>query len=164
MSGRRASWWFDSADIADPRRWAAPAGHGVFDGIQLDYLDADDEDDRTILVEAEHPEMARALARGRKEMTIHGEVVNPRLHLALHRVVGNRLYEQAPTDATWPTAQRLSNLGYERHVVLHMLMSVLSDELYAALRSEPLPAEEELRQRLDHLPESWPPPVRARAH
>ena len=59
--------------------------------------------------------------------------MNPRQHIAPHEIVAERLWADDPPEA-WPTAQRMSALGHDRHRVLHMLMSVLSDELYQAMQ------------------------------
>ena len=44
------------------RTFACPAASGVVDGVDLALLDRDDEDQRRILIEAEHPELKEALA------------------------------------------------------------------------------------------------------
>lgn len=63
-----------------------PAGHGECNDPQLDYLDLDDEDERQFLIEAEHPEMAKAADAGRETMLIRGQDMSPGAHLAIHRV------------------------------------------------------------------------------
>lgn len=156
-------YWFDPPDPTDRRRWAAPAGHGRYGDIELDYLDLDSEDDRVFLIEAEHPAMARALERGKHQITENGQTVNPQLHLTMHQIVVNRLWDDQPPE-TWTTASRLAALGYSRHVTLHMIMSVVSDEIYAAMTGQPVPSAGEIRARLDALPAGWPPPDQAHAH
>ena len=100
-----------------------PPQSGEFDGIELSLLDPDDENDRTILVLAEHPELRSAIESGRDKIHHHGRVVNPQLHLAMHEIVASQLLANEPPQM-WHTAQRLINAGYERHEVLHMLAYV----------------------------------------
>jgi uncharacterized protein DUF1841 len=108
----------------DERRlFAVPALSGQFDGIELSFLDPDDEHDRTILVLAEHPELRSAIESGRDKIHHHGRVVNPQLHLAMHEIVANQLLANEPPEM-WDTAKRLTGAGYERHEVLHMLASI----------------------------------------
>ena len=99
---------------------------GTVDHIDLTLLDRIDPDERRLLIEADHPMLPQALQDGRDEIVLDGQVVNPDLHIAPHEIVAERLWVDDPSD-TWPTAQRLSELGYDRHEVLHMLMSVVSD-------------------------------------
>ena len=159
----RPKHWFDPPDATDRRRWAVPAGHGRFRGVDLDLLDLDDEAERALLIDAEHPEFARAVDRGQHQVTQRGQTVDPGLHLAIHRVAQTRLWDDVPAS-TWQTAQRLTRLGYDRHVVLHMIMSVISDETYAALTGGPALTQAEVEARLDALPSGWPPPEDAVAH
>src|SRR5262249_37348639 len=49
--------WFDEPLHGDRRSWAVPPGHGTYRGLDLERLDPDDEDERTFLLEAQHPEM-----------------------------------------------------------------------------------------------------------
>jgi len=157
------SYWFDPPDPADRQQWAAPVGHGRFGDIELDYLDLDEEDDRVFLIEAEHPNMAKAVEQGQHEITENGQTVNPQLHLTINQIVQNRLWDDQPPE-TWTTAQRLAQRGYERHVVFHMIMSVIGEEIFAAMTGKPAPTVEELSERLEALPEGWPPPDQVRAH
>ena len=157
------SYWFDPPDPTDRRRWAAPPGHGRFGDLELDYLELDEEDDRVVLIEAEHPNLTGALEQGRHEITENGQTVNPQLHLTIHQIVQNRLWDDQPPD-TWTTAQRLTQLGYDRHVVFHMIMSVIGEEIFAAMTGRPTPTDEDVSRRLDALPEGWPPPDQVRAH
>ena len=65
-------------------------------------------------------------------MIVEGRPINPRLHIAMHEIVANQLWEDDPPE-TWATAQRLTALGYERHEVLHMLGSVVAREVWQVL-------------------------------
>jgi len=138
----------------DARRdFAAPRLTGEHAGLVLDHLDPLDEDDRRVLIEAEHPEWRAALDADLEVVDDAGREVNPRLHITLHEVVANQLLADDP-PGTWRTAQRLTGLGYERHEVLHMLASVVTEGLHAAMTGTPLdPAESQ--RRLAALPDSW---------
>lgn len=129
---------------------------GTVDDIDLALLDPSDRDERRILVEAEHPMLRQALQDGLDEIALDGQVVNPSLHVALHEIVAERLWAGEPPEI-WSTAQRLSALGYERHEVLHMLMSVLTEELLQAMQTpEATPqALDQTRAALAALPGIW---------
>lgn len=133
------------------RLFAVAPQSGEFDGIELSLLDADDEDDRTILILAEHPEFHAAIDNGRDQVHHRGRVVNPQLHLAMHQIVANQLLGNEPPQ-TWETAKRLLDAGYERHEVLHMLASVVSDDVYSALNDDKPPDPARTRAALAALP------------
>jgi Domain of unknown function (DUF1841) len=136
------------------RRFAVPAATGEFDEIDLAYLDPADEDERRILILAEHPELYDAIEAGLDEIHQHGTTINPTLHIAMHEIVANQLWDDDPPEV-WHTAQRLLNAGYERHEVLHMLASVNSDAVYDALHDEKPADLDAMRAALAALPESW---------
>lgn len=129
---------------------------GTVDGIDLALLDPADPDERRLLIEAEHPMLRQALHDDLDEVVLDGQLMNPRLHIALHEIVAERLWTDDPPEA-WPTAQRLSALGYDRHEVLHMLMSVLSGELYQAMQGPASGPQdpEQTAVALAALPDSW---------
>ena len=91
---------------------------------------------------------------------LDGVEMSPTLHIAMHDIVANRTLDDNE-DLWWETAQRLGSLGYDRHEVLHMLCSAVSDEVYAAMHGE-TPAVTATAEALAALPESWeamrPPP------
>lgn len=89
---------------------------GTVDRIDLALPDAADPDERLLLLEAEHPRLRRALRDDMDEIVLDGQLMKPRLHLALHEVVAERLRADDPPEV-WATAQRLSALGYDRHEV-----------------------------------------------
>jgi hypothetical protein len=128
------------------RAFAVPPGKGRHRGIDLALLDPSDPDDRSILVEAEHPEFARALDRG-DEVRMNGQRVNPRLHLALHEIIATQLWDGQPPE-TWAAAQRLIDQGLGRHDVMHRLMRAVSDIVYAALKDPLEDRSDRLRQAL----------------
>lgn len=120
----------------------------------LPWADPSLEDDRRALLEQEHPELSEALGRDNHEVVVGGRVVNAALHLAIHQVVANQLWDNDPPQV-WQTAQRLTALGYSRNDVLHMLMTVVSDDVYAALQAGPGLEAGKLIAKLDALPHSW---------
>jgi hypothetical protein len=139
----------------DERRlFAVPALSGQFDGIELGLLDPDDEHDRTILVLAEHPELRSAIESGRDTIHHHGRVVDPQLHLAMHEIVANQLLADEPPEM-WDTAKRLTNAGYERHEVLHMLASAVTADVYSALHDKQSHDPARTRAALAALPGLW---------
>ena len=141
-------------ESVDRRRFAVQASDGEVDGIELTYLDPDDPDDRHLLILAEHPELAEAMEDGIEEVEIEGQVVSPSMHITLHEMVANQLWDDDPPE-TWSTAERLVGLGYERHEVLHMLASVASDSIWRAMHEqEPFDLERFVGE-LNELPGSW---------
>ncbi len=138
-----------SDDQAARRAWAMPPARGELNGIDLSRLDPGDPDERAVLIDGEHPQFARALKRN-TDVEVNGEAVDPRLHLALHEIVANQLWDGQPPE-TWAAARRLIGHGFERHDVLHMLMRAVSDIVYAALEDPLTDRSEELRAALDAL-------------
>ncbi len=123
-------------------------------GIDLSVLDPADEDDRRLLIEAEHRELWDALERGADEITLHGEVINPQLHVAMHEIVANQLWNDDPPEV-WQTARRLVTAGYERHEILHMLASAVSGEVWHTLHEGQPHDRGRYLKALDTLPGSW---------
>jgi hypothetical protein len=142
--------------VSDDERqaFAVPFAEGEYDDIELSLLDRDVEDDRRLLIQAEHPEFHQALADGQREVHVGGVTVNPVLHIAMHEIVANQLWANDPPEM-WETAVRLLAAGYERHEVLHMLASVVSDEVFEALRNQTPHEIERVRAALADLPDSW---------
>jgi len=136
------------------RAFAVPPARGVFGEIDLALLDPADRDERRILIEAEHPEFADALDRDEEFVIIDGEEVDPRLHLTLHEIIVEQLWEDDPPEA-WRTAQRLTAAGYERHEILHMLGSALVPQLWRAMAKGEASDREEYLSALSRLPRSW---------
>ena len=134
----------------DRRSFAVPRATGDFDGIDLAFLDPNDEDDRRMLILAEHTELHRAIESGLTEIHVKGRTINPALHLAMHEIVANQLWADDPPEV-WHTAQRLIEAGYERHEVLHMLASVVSDDVYQILHDQQSPDPDKTRAALAHL-------------
>lgn len=123
-------------------------------GIELSDLDPADEDDRHFLILGEHPELVPAIERDEDEVEVEGLRFNPRMHLAVHEVIANQLWDDDPPEV-WATARRLVGLGYGRHEILHMLGSVVTTELWGSLRHGRPHDPAHYRTALDGLPESW---------
>jgi hypothetical protein len=130
LTGVEADTVEDLQEVLDRRRFAMP-----YFGTQIgdeDYprLNPADPDERSLLVEGEHPEWHDVL----RDPSFDGEVdgVSPRLHLAMHEIVTNQLWDDDPPEA-WQAARRLLAAGAERHDVLHQLGGVAMQHLYAAL-------------------------------
>lgn len=124
---------------------------GVLEDIDVSLLNADDEDDRRLLIASEHPRFWQAIEEGDPEVEIGGEPVNGELHLAMHEIVANRVLADTPPEF-WKTAQRLTRQGYRRHDVLHMLGTVVSEEVHDALKTGRTRSDEEIRAALWRLP------------
>jgi hypothetical protein len=127
--------------------------HGEWDGIDLDLLDPASEDERSILIRAAHPEYAEAIAEaGLGEVEVEG--TNPRLHLAIHEVIATQLYNDDPPEV-WPTAQRLSAMGYDWHDIHHALMHAITGQIYRTLNEEEEYDPRAYAAALEALPEAW---------
>ena len=156
-AGPEDDYWFEDPAAGERRAWAMPAGHGSFQGLDLELLDPADEDQLMLLMEAHHPEMADALRAGEEIVGDDFEPINPRLHIAMHQIVANQLLADDPPE-TWPTVQRLAHLGYDWHNIMHMIAAVVSDDIHAAMTERlPFDAADHAR-RLGELPGDWPPP------
>ncbi len=135
-------------------RFAVPPATGEYLEIDLALLDPADPDERHILIEAEHPELHAALESGRHEIHLRGETINPALHIAMHEVVANQLWDDNPPEV-WRTAKRLLAAGYERHEILHMLASVVANDVFDTLKTDTPPDRQKTQAALDALPDSW---------
>jgi hypothetical protein len=88
------------------------------------------------------------------EVGIGGKPVSPRLHLSMHKIVANQLWDDEPPQ-TRQTARRLLALGHERHDVPHMPGSVVAGEVWR-VRREDIPFNRaRFAEALDALPSSW---------
>jgi hypothetical protein len=155
-AGQVTDCWFDEPLPGDRRSWAVPSGHGIYQGLDLELLNPDDEDERGFLIGARHPELADALRSG-EEVIAGGEPFSPRLHVTLHQVVASQLLAGDPPE-TWQAVQRLAGLGYDWHNVMHMIAAAVSDDLHHMM-SERRPFDlGSYARRLSQLPGDWPPP------
>jgi Domain of unknown function (DUF1841) len=151
-----ADCWFDEPEPGDRRSWTVPRAHGCYQGLDLELLDPGDEDERALLIEALHPEFTDAL-QGEDDVIVDGQTVNPRLHVAMHQVVANQLLADDPPQ-TWQTVQRLAGLGYDWHNIMHMIASLITEDVYWALQEHRQPDPAGYARRLRGLPGDWPPP------
>jgi hypothetical protein len=135
----------DLALLADPaarrellarRRFAVPTIVTSIDGGDPVEVDPADEDQRELLILAEHPEYHDVLADPVSDELVEG--VNPRLHVALHQILANQLWDDTPPEV-WHAARRLLGQGHDRHAILHALAYELSQELYPVLTGQHAP-------------------------
>jgi Domain of unknown function (DUF1841) len=152
--------WFDEPEPGDRRSWAVPAAHGIYQELDLQLLDPGDENERALLIEALHPEFADAL-QGDGDVIIDGEPVNPRLHVAMHQVVANQLLADDPRQ-TWQTVQRLAGSGYDWHTIMHMIASLVAEDVSGVLQEQRKPDPAAYARRLNEVPGDWPPTETAR--
>ncbi|MEO3811781.1 hypothetical protein ABGB17_22530 [Sphaerisporangium sp. B11E5] len=108
-----------------PRRaFAFPFLEGTHGDIDLETLHPSEDADRRVLLEIDH-----IADRDRPDFAEH---------LAWHEEIATRLWDGDP-EQMWEAAQRLLDLGHDRHDVLHVLMEIAErigdhpDELAAAL-------------------------------
>ncbi|WP_219462702.1 hypothetical protein [Nonomuraea rhizosphaerae] len=87
------------------RAFAFPFLQGVHNGVDLDALNPADEADRRTLLEIDHV----------------GAIDEE--HLAWHEEIAGRLWDGDPPQL-WEAAQRLLDLGHDRHDVLHVLIEI----------------------------------------
>lgn len=139
---------------AERRLFVAPPATGTHDGIDLALLDPADPDERRLLILAEHPELDRAIRAGRGEIHIDGVAMSPSLHITLHEIVANQIWDDQPPE-TWQTAARLLEVGYDRHEVLHMLASVVAEDVHRVLTDGRPHDLDRTRAALAELPGSW---------
>jgi hypothetical protein len=117
------------SDVLERRMFAMPAVGTRIGHEQFPFLDPSDPDDRGMLVEGEHPEYHDALADPGSD-TVDG--VDPRLHITVHEIVANQLWDGDPPEV-WQAARRLLAAGVERHDVLHAIGEVLVQHLHGLL-------------------------------
>ena len=96
----------------------------------------------------------QAIDARRETVTIGAVTFNPRLHLAIHEIIAAQLFSDDPPEV-WSTARRLRDAGYERHEILHMLGSALTETIWRAYPGEAADPEAYVRS-LALLPGSWP--------
>jgi hypothetical protein len=116
--------------------------------------DLSDPDMRALAIRADHPELEQALDEGLDEVTINGQPISIRLHLAMHEIIANQLTDGEPPEVL-ETATRLLSAGYDRHEIIHMLAAPLAEQIFATVaRSAAFDRERHLAA-LAALPESW---------
>ncbi len=92
------------------RAFAFPLLSGWYAGVDLGTLDPSQPADRRILLAADHDEGPSRRA---------GQA-----HIDAHLALADRLWRGDPPEL-WEAAQRLLDLGEDRHTVLHSLMEVI---------------------------------------
>ncbi|MQA93679.1 MAG: hypothetical protein GEV11_03235 [Streptosporangiales bacterium] len=99
-----------------PRRmFAFPVLTGVHGDVDLSTLDPADPADRAELIRLDHADPGPFPAEEPEGR-----------HRARHEELARRLWDGRPAQL-WTAAQRLLDLGHERHDVLHILMEVLRE-------------------------------------
>ena len=138
----------DVQDALDRRMFAMPYFGTSIGEEDYPRLDPGDPDERRLLIEGEHPEYHAVL----EDPGFDGEIdgVNPRLHIVIHEVVANQLWEDDPAEA-WRAARRLHDAGVDRHDVLHQLGGVVAAHLHGALTDQRAVDHAAYRQALDAL-------------
>jgi hypothetical protein len=138
----------DAQDALDRRMFAMPYFGTRIGEEDYPRLDPGDPDERRLLIEGEHPEYHAVL----EDPGFDGEIdgVNPRLHIAIHEVVANQLWEDDPAEA-WRAAKRLHDAGVDRHNILHQLGSVVAAHLHGAFTNRQAVDHAAYRQALDAL-------------
>ncbi len=118
------------------RTFAFPLLAGRHGGLDLAALDPADPADRRRLLEAGH---GTGSQRGEGR---HGTRRDASTHIDRHVALADRLWRGEPPEL-WEAAQRLLDLGTERHEALHVLMDALDeagtneDDIAAALSDLP---------------------------
>jgi hypothetical protein len=143
-----------NADHAELLAFAIPPLDEPPDWIASELLDAEDRDDRALLIRAAHPDLYAAIREGAETVTVAGHEVNPRLHFAIHEAVAKQLIDGDPPEV-WATAQRLRREGYGRHEILHMLGGAMSGELWQTLTGRRSYDRDTHLAALEALPGSW---------
>jgi hypothetical protein len=123
-------------------------------GWDVDLLDPEDPDERSILIRLAHAKLDDAISEGRDEVTIDGWPINPRLHLTVHEIVATQIIDGDPPEA-FATATRLLDSGREHHEVLHMLGWVVSEQIWAATHEQRISGRDEHVRALAALPGSY---------
>jgi hypothetical protein len=124
-----------AGELLARRRFAVPTIAMRLDGDEVE-LDPADEDQRELLILAEHPQYRQVLDDPLSDELVDG--VNPRLHVVMHRIIANQLWDDTPPEV-WQAAERLLAAGHDRHDILHALAYGLSQELHPALTGEHTP-------------------------
>jgi hypothetical protein len=135
-------------DAIERRMFAMPSFGTRIGDEDYPSLDPGDPDERRLLIEGEHPEYHAAL----RDPAFHGEVdgVNPRLHIVMHEIVANQLWDGDPPEA-WRAATRLRDAGVDRHEILHRLGAVVATHVHSVLSTGRSVDEAAYRQELDQL-------------
>jgi beta-lactamase class A len=130
------------------------ASPGALERIGARVEDLADSEVRAAAIPGDHPEVEQALRDGRDDVVFDGQPVSVRLHVMVHEIVANQLVDDDPAEV-FQTARRLLVAGYDRHEVLHMLASVVADQILTVVAGgEGYDCELHLAS-LATLPGSW---------
>jgi hypothetical protein len=119
------------------RVFAFPLLRGSYRGTDLATLDPSRHGDRRKLLAADHDDADAAHGRGERDANSE--------HIDKHIALADRLWRGDPPEL-WDAAQRLLDLGEDRHEVLHVLINTVrsagprDSDIAAALAD--LPPEE----------------------
>ena len=102
-----------------------------------------------LLLKAEHRQVqARAPSSATRDVEVNGQTVNPRLHLALHEIVANQLWDGQPPE-TWAAARAADRPGLRRRAPRDHAGRF--DIVFAALNEPLTDRTDEMRAALDAL-------------
>lgn len=113
-----------------------------------------DPDVRAEAIAADHPELEHALNEGLDEITIDGQPVSIRLHLAMHEIIAKQLIDNDPPEV-FQTAKRLLAADYDPHETLHMLAAPMARQIHATLADGAAYDRQQHLTALAALPGSW---------
>ncbi|MGH4022854.1 MAG: DUF1841 family protein [Pseudonocardiaceae bacterium] len=119
-------------------------------GTDYPQLDANDEEQRRLLIIGEHPQFHEVLGGPDPDSIPLADRAIPVLHVGMHEIVATQLWNDDPPE-TWQAAQRLTAAGVERHDVLHALTEVVMRHLPKVQASSDLAADESYRRDLESL-------------
>ena len=137
------------------QRLALIASADALEQIGAHLEELTDPDARAEAIAADHhPELEQALHEGLSEVTIDGQPVSIRLHLALHEIVAKQLIDNDPPDV-FQNANRLLAAGYDRHETLHMLAAPIARQIHATLTDGAAYDRQQQLAALAALPGSW---------
>jgi hypothetical protein len=138
----------DVRDAIDRRMFAMPYFGTRIGDEDYPSLDPGDPDERRLLIVGEHPEYHAALGDPAFDGEIDG--VKPQLHIAMHEIVTNQLWDGDPPEA-WQAAARLHEAGVDRHSILHQLGDVAVRHVHSVLTTGRPVDLAAYRQALDGL-------------
>jgi len=137
--------------VADRRTFTLPYISTRIGDKDYQELDASDEKLRWLLILGEHPEYHDMFGAPEPDFTALVDASGPQAHLITHAIVATQLWHDDPPEA-WQAAQRLTDIGVERHDVLHALGNVVTQHLLdGTTTQQDLATNESYRRTLDAL-------------
>jgi hypothetical protein len=131
-------------DLAERRAWVVPRAHSEMHDLNLAFLNPADDGEQRYLILAEHPDLWQLIEDGVDEIDVDGEPMNPRAHIEGHAAVAEQLWNGQVPEA-WRAVDRLLGLGYDRHLILHLLGMVLTRSLWHSAHGRPFDYDAALR-------------------